>query len=193
VCGNSTNDRATLAGMGQVTGHVAEARPADSAAAARRRALFEEAVATIEQCYEDRLSLADLAQTIFTSKRQLQRAFAEAGTSFQATLHTIRMERSTELLIESSLPVSAIAHLVGYRWPSDFTKAFRRHYQLVPTQLRSINSNWPVNEVLPRDCKCGSQPLDPAGGPTTAATQARRAAPRTRVSLEDPDRRPPSA
>jgi transcriptional regulator GlxA family with amidase domain len=58
-------------------------RTTDSAAVGRRRAIFEEAVAAIEQRYDqDRLSLADLAQTTFTSKRQLQKTFAEAGTTF---------------------------------------------------------------------------------------------------------------
>ncbi len=140
-------------------------RPPGSAGAARRRAIFEEAVAAIEQSYDqDRLGLADLAQTIFASKRQLQRAFAEAGTSFQATLHAIRMERSAELLVESSLPVSTIAHLVGYRSPPQFTKAFRRHYQLVPTELRTINSDSTTDEVISMDCKCGCQTPDPPTG-----------------------------
>jgi AraC family transcriptional regulator of adaptative response / methylphosphotriester-DNA alkyltransferase methyltransferase len=156
----STNDRATLGGLRAPASTID--RPSDSAGAARRRAIFEEAVAAIEHSYDhDRLSLADVAQTIFTSKRQLQRAFAEAGTSFQATLHAIRMERSAELLVESSLPVSAIAHRVGYRSHPQFTKAFRRHYQLAPTQLRSINSNSTANEVSAMDCKCGCQTADP--------------------------------
>ncbi len=135
-------------------------RPSDSAGAVRRRAIFEEAVAVIEQRY-DQVSLVELAQAIFTSKRRLQRAFAEAGTSFQATLHTIRMERSAELLVESSLAVSEIAHLVGYIAPAQFSRTFRRHYQLTPTQLRSIKSNSIANEAPSADRKCGCQTPDP--------------------------------
>ncbi len=141
-------------------------RPPGSAGAARRRAIFEEGVTAIEQRYDqDRLSVVDLAQTIFTSKRQLQRAFAEAGTSFQATLQAVRIERSAELLVESSLPVSAIAGLVGYRSPAQFAKAFRVHYQLTPTQLRSINSNPSMNEVIAMECKCGCKTHPPQGRP----------------------------
>lgn len=137
---------------------------AHSRGMSRRRTIFEEAVSAIELSYdEDRLSVATLAQRIFTSKRQLQRAFAEAGTSFQATLHSIRMERSAELLIESHIPVSAIASLVGYRQPNQFTKAFRRYYQLTPTELRKLNSNPTPSEVVTMDCKCGCQtPTPPA-------------------------------
>ncbi len=134
-----------------------------STGASRRKAIFEEAVAAIEQSHaQDRPSLAEVAQAVFTSKRQLQRAFAEAGTSFQATLHAVRMKRSAELLVESSLPVSAIAHLVGYRSPTQFTKAFRRHYHLAPSQLRKAKSSPPTNGATSGDCKCGCQSPHPS-------------------------------
>lgn len=134
-----------------------------STGVSRRRAIFEEAVAAIEQSHaQDRPSLAEIARTIFTSKRQLQRAFAEAGTSFQATLHAVRMERSAELLVESSLPVSAIAHQVGYQSPTQFTKAFRRHYQLAPSQLRKTKSKRPTNGATRVDCGRARQRPDSA-------------------------------
>lgn len=134
---------------------------------ARRRALFEEAVAAIEHSYEhDGLTVADVARTVFASKRQLQRAFTEAGTSFQATLHAIRMERAAELIVDSPLAISAIAGRVGYRQPTQFAKAFRRYYRLAPTQLRNISSNSTNGEVIPMDCKCGccDAPAPPDGG-----------------------------
>lgn len=137
-------------------------RPAGSSGAARRRALFEEAVTAIERSYDrDQLSIAEVAQTVFTSKRRLQRAFAEGGTSYQATLHAVRMERSAELLVESSLPVSTVARRVGYRSPAQFAKAFRRQYQLTPTELRGISSNSTTNGVISMDCKCGCQTPEP--------------------------------
>jgi AraC-like DNA-binding protein len=130
------------------------------AGAARRRIIFEEAVAAIELGHDQAgLTAADIARKIFTSKRQLQRAFAEADTSFQATLHAVRMERSAKLLIESSLTVSRIASLVGYRYPSQFTKAFRRYYQLAPTELRGIDS--PASEDGATWHKCGCAPAAP--------------------------------
>ncbi len=165
-------------------------RPSASAGAARRRAIFEEAIAAIEQTDpEDRPSLADIAQTIFTSKRQLQRAFAEAGTSFQATLHAIRMERSAELLVQSSLAVSTIAHRVGYQSATQFTKAFRRHYQLAPSQLRRINSNSTTNEVISMDCKCGCQTPDPSPGTPLPPRRKRDEQRELERRLEQLDRR----
>lgn len=164
-------------------------RPSVSAGAVRRRALFEEAVAVIEQTY-DQASLVGLAQAIFTSERQLQRAFAEAGTSFQETLQTIRMERSAELLVESSLPVSVIARLVGYQSAAQFAKAFRRRYQLAPTQVRSINSGSAADEVIPGNCKCGCQTPDQPLGARQPARSNRDAHQReVERRLQDLDRR----
>ncbi len=71
------------------------------------------------------------------------------------------MERSAELLVESSLPVSTVARRVGYRSPAQFAKAFRRQYQLTPTELRGISSNSTTNGVISMDCKCGCQTPEP--------------------------------
>src|SRR4051794_41959771 len=46
---------------------------------ARRRALFEEAVDIIEREFPQPLGLDDVARRLATSRRQLQRAFAEIG------------------------------------------------------------------------------------------------------------------
>jgi AraC-like DNA-binding protein len=144
-------------------------------------------VGAIEQSYDQHwLTVADIAGRIFTSKRQLQRAFAEAGTSFQATLHAIRMERSAELLVESSLPVSAVAGLVGYRQPTQFAKAFRRYYELAPTQLRHINSNH--TEVVAMNCQCGCENPSPPADTEPLAKREGRAAEIDR-RLDEVDRR----
>lgn len=91
----------------------------------------------IERCYEDdQLTVESVSRTIFSSRRQLQRSFAEAGTSVQERLYLVRMERAAELLHESSLPIADIARSVGYRQPPHFAKAFRRLYGLTPSQWR---------------------------------------------------------
>jgi AraC-like DNA-binding protein len=99
--------------------------------------VYEEALAVIERSYGDhRLSVDDLSRRVFVSRRQLQRAFTEAGTSVQERLHAVRMQHAAELLRETSLPVSEITRMVGYRHSAQFAKAFRRYYGLAPTQWR---------------------------------------------------------
>jgi len=120
----------------------------DTAGTERRRALFEEALSLIERTYEDdRLTVSDLSQKIFTSRRQLQRAFAEAGTSVQEKLHATRMRRSAELLDDSSLTIAQIARSVGYRQPPQFAKAFRRYYRLTPSQWRTAARSTPREAI----------------------------------------------
>ncbi|MBX5470162.1 MAG: helix-turn-helix transcriptional regulator [Thermoleophilaceae bacterium] len=103
----------------------------------RRRALFEEAVAIIEQDYAQELDLDQVASRIATSRRQLQRAFAEAGqTTFRSYLAQVRMRRAVELLRAGRMPVREVAMSVGYRQPAQFAKTFRRHHGAPPSSFR---------------------------------------------------------
>jgi AraC family transcriptional regulator, regulatory protein of adaptative response / methylphosphotriester-DNA alkyltransferase methyltransferase len=103
----------------------------------RRRSLYEEAVAIIEEEYDRELELEDVARRIATSRRQLQRAFAEAGgTSFRSHLAAVRMRRALELLEGGAVPVREVAQTVGYRQPAQFAKAFRRHHGAAPSAFR---------------------------------------------------------
>ena len=71
-----------------------------------------------------------------SSRRQLQRAYAEIGkTTFREHLTAVRMERAAELLTTRGLTVREVAHRVGYRQPAQFAKAFRRHHGLAPVGL----------------------------------------------------------
>jgi AraC family transcriptional regulator, regulatory protein of adaptative response / methylphosphotriester-DNA alkyltransferase methyltransferase len=106
----------------------------------RRRSLFEDAAAIIEREYAQALNLDDLARRVATSRRQLQRSFAEAGeTTFRTYLQKVRMTRAAELLEQDSLPVNRIASSVGYRQPAQFAKAFRRHHGRPPTAFRAAS------------------------------------------------------
>lgn len=103
----------------------------------RRRALFREALDAIERGHADEdLSLDSVARSIATSRRQLQRVFAEQETSFRRELQRVRMTRAADLLRDGALPVAAVARSVGYRQPAQFSKAFRRHHGRPPSQLR---------------------------------------------------------
>jgi AraC family transcriptional regulator of adaptative response / methylphosphotriester-DNA alkyltransferase methyltransferase len=99
--------------------------------------LFDEALEALERDYADEnLSLATLARSIATSRRQLQRVFGERNTSFRRELQRVRMARAAELLEDGGLPVAAVARAVGYRQPAQFSKAFRRHHGCPPSELR---------------------------------------------------------
>jgi AraC family transcriptional regulator, regulatory protein of adaptative response / methylphosphotriester-DNA alkyltransferase methyltransferase len=82
---------------------------------------------------------------VASSRRQLQRAYAEIGrTTFREHLTGVRMDRAAELLATRSLTVREVAHRVGYRQPAQFAKAFRRRHGLAPSAYRSRQRLQPV-------------------------------------------------
>jgi transcriptional regulator GlxA family with amidase domain len=103
-----------------------------------RTSLFEDAVAIVEVEYAADLALDDIARRVASSRRQLQRAYAEIGaTTFREHLTAVRMDRAADLLRGRHLTVREVAHRVGYRQPAQFAKAFRRHHGYAPSDFRS--------------------------------------------------------
>lgn len=103
-----------------------------------RTALFEDATAIVATEYGSELSLDDIARRVASSRRQLQRAYAEIGhTTFREHLTAVRMERAAELLGARGTTVREVAHRVGYRQPAQFAKAFRRHHGVAPSAYRA--------------------------------------------------------
>jgi AraC-like DNA-binding protein len=102
------------------------------------RSLLAEAAAIIEAEYASNLSLDDVARRVATSRRQLQRAYADiAETTFREHLAAVRMRRAAELLRDPGMPVAEAARRVGYRQPAQFAKAFRRHLGCTPSEFRT--------------------------------------------------------
>ena len=103
-----------------------------------RTSLFEEATEIVDAEYGSDLSLDDIARRVASSRRQLQRAYAEIGnTTFRDHLTRVRMRKAAELLAMRGLTVREVAHRVGYRQPAQFAKAFRRYQGLAPSDFRA--------------------------------------------------------
>jgi transcriptional regulator GlxA family with amidase domain len=103
-----------------------------------RTSLYHEANEILRHEYGDDLSLDDIARRVATSRRQLQRAYAEIGdTTFRDHLTRVRMEAAAELLSSRVLTVREVANRVGNRQPAQFAKAFRRHHGTAPSDYRA--------------------------------------------------------
>ncbi len=104
----------------------------------QRQELLADAIALLEREYAEPLAVDDVARRVATSRRQLQRCFAEHGEgSFRECLARIRMRHAATLLTTTALPVRDIARRVGYSQPAQFAKAFARHQGTVPSQYRA--------------------------------------------------------
>jgi AraC family transcriptional regulator of adaptative response / methylphosphotriester-DNA alkyltransferase methyltransferase len=103
-----------------------------------RTSLFHEANDIVEREYSADLSLDDIAHRVASSRRQLQRAYAEVGgTTFRDHLTAVRMRKAAEMLASRAVTVREVAHRVGYRQPAQFAKAFRRHHGVAPSDYRA--------------------------------------------------------
>lgn len=119
----------------QVNGKVPSQRPITIR---HRTSLYEEATAIVEREFASDLNLDDIARRIASSRRQLQRAYAEIGnTTFRDHLTRARMERAAEMLRLRHPKVRDVARRVGYRQPAQFAKAFRRHHGTSPSAFRA--------------------------------------------------------
>jgi AraC family transcriptional regulator of adaptative response / methylphosphotriester-DNA alkyltransferase methyltransferase len=129
-----SNNAAPQAGTRALNGNMPGQRPAT---VRHRTSLYHDAVAVVEDAYASQISLDEVARRVASSRRQLQRAYAEIGqTTFRTHLTGVRMRRAAELLAARPLTVREVARHVGYRQPAQFAKAFRRHHGLVPSEFR---------------------------------------------------------
>lgn len=80
------------------------------------------------------------AKALHISYAHLRRLFKEiTGTSPQRYLQKTRLTHAGKLLISTRLPVKEIAHTVGISDLQYFTRIFRQHYQLPPSQFRNAH------------------------------------------------------
>lgn len=109
---------------------------------ARLRGLVHDALTVIEQDLEREIALDDVARSIATSRRSLQRAFESEGITFREAVSVARMRRAKALLSEGGMPVYRVADRVGYRSKAEFTKAFKRYSGMTPTDfMRSLRED----------------------------------------------------
>ena len=66
-----------------------------------------------------------------TLRRRLLQA---TGESPKAYFTAIQMQKARQLLSQNELPVAEIARLCGYQEVTNFTRAFKRIYNISPSQ-----------------------------------------------------------
>jgi len=75
--------------------------------------------------------MADLSQRHFTNLCRQQ-----TGKSFTQFVNSVRTGRAKDLLLSTSIPVSAIAFEVGYEELSTFYRAFKKYQKRNPLDVR---------------------------------------------------------
>lgn len=85
----------------------------------------------------DGLSLDDLGKIVHLHPVYLSKVYKqETGENLSNFIAVKRLEKASQLLIESNLHVIDISHLVGYKKPQYFIKLFKDQYGITPYQYR---------------------------------------------------------
>lgn len=108
---------------------------------AQKQQPLERVMQHIQQHFREPLDQKSMADLCNMTPIRFSRAFKDVyGVGFLEFVQSKRMEHAHELLLNSQMPVSSIAYASGFKDPSYFTRAFRQHYGLSPSELRSRNA-----------------------------------------------------
>jgi len=76
-----------------------------------------------------------IAESLNMTSRTLQRKLKESDTSHKELLDDMRKNLAKHYLENKNIGVSEVAYLLGYSEPSVFHRAFKRWFDLTPTEL----------------------------------------------------------
>ncbi len=83
------------------------------------------------------IGVSDVLKVEPMARTQLERKFRKLiGRSPREEIERVRMLRVQELLIHSTLPISAIAEAAGFDYPEYLTVAFKRRFGMTPRAYR---------------------------------------------------------
>jgi AraC family transcriptional regulator of adaptative response / DNA-3-methyladenine glycosylase II len=113
-----------------------ELSPADGAWR-RGDAVLARALKLVEQGFLAEQPLSALAQRVHLGERQLRRLFVErVGASPVAVHGTRRLLFAKQLLTETAMPITEVAHAAGFGSVRRFNASFLSAYRMAPRDLR---------------------------------------------------------
>lgn len=111
--------------------NLSEGLSPDASVVARVRHKIRETVGS-RHCHLERIS-----EVWGVHPRSLQRTLKEHGTSFRALLLDVRQELAEEYLRQTSISVSELSDILGYRNASAFSRTFKAQSGVAPDHWRA--------------------------------------------------------
>lgn len=95
----------------------------------------------IEDNLEDSPGLDEIAESAFFSKFHFHRIFSEiVGETIAEYTRRLKLEKAANKLIFSNMEITEIAYACGFSSSQNFSRAFKKHFQLTPTKYRKENT-----------------------------------------------------
>lgn len=105
--------------------------------AGRYSAPIQEIVKYVEEHYGERITLEQVAESVFLSKAYISALFKkETGKKFSSFLQEVRLEKSRVLLRDTRLSVQEIAVRIGFFDTAHYSHAFKERYGISPLEYR---------------------------------------------------------
>ena len=90
-----------------------------------------------ENMSDENLNVEHLADELNLSRSQLYRKIkALTGYSANEFLRKIRLEKAKHMLVNGNESISEVCFKVGFSSPSYFTKCFKAHFGVLPTEIK---------------------------------------------------------
>ena len=103
----------------------------------RDQVLLQQAIELLSAEMAAPHSMAELTQRVGSNGRKLTELFRHhLGMTVFDYLLELRLKTSRRLLASSNQAIGLVAEQIGFRNPGDFTRAFRRRYQVTPRDYR---------------------------------------------------------
>ncbi|NOU97035.1 response regulator [Paenibacillus sp. LMG 31456] len=100
--------------------------------------IIKKALNIINRRYMEELQLAQVAEEVFVTPNYLSRLFKQkTGQSFSEYISNLRLEKSKELLITTSMKVYQIGETVCYPNPRYFNEWFQKSTGYTPSEYRN--------------------------------------------------------
>ena len=91
------------------------------------------------------IKISDMASAVFMSERSLSRKVKTlTGATPKQMLMTIRLEHAAQLLLSSESNITQLSYETGFSDPSHFTRSFKKHYEITPTEYRERHASSPI-------------------------------------------------
>ena len=96
------------------------------------------------------LDVHQVAESVHTSPRTLQRRLRGAGLTYAGVVQQVRLEIARRMLRNPERKIRDVARVLGYSDPAHFTRAFQRWTGVTPRAFRRQRPDEAIGGPAPR-------------------------------------------